>query len=287
MLKILVIDEDTISNRKFEEIIKGKPQYIMTTVSTVEKATELIAPTFNKEKKAAVPAAAPPKSESTTTPPPAANAAPKQEAPPPPPPLGPELIFIDVSKISKTTDSTLASTPAQWYADFREVLKAGGNENVPIILLSLSSDPIFIRGYLGPGVQDVFVKPVLSTVLEAALIYYSSGQKAQPRKMTPMKGVVEMYSQAVAKEISEFEMKIVTPKEVMLNEFKPIYGDFFKWSPERRVIARCTDCTDDEETKGSFIETFTFVGVPPAITKEIRVWLKSQYVAQKKSGEKE
>lgn len=282
MLKILVIDEDTISNRKFEEIIKGKPQYVLTTVSTVDKATELIAPNFNKEKKSAVAAAPLP-----NTPPQATNAVPKQEAPPPPPPLGPELIFVDVSKISKTTDSTLASTPAKWYTDFREILKAGGNENVPIILLSLSSDPIFIRGFLGPGVHDVFVKPVLSTVLEAALIYYSSGQKAQPRKMTSMKGIVEMYSQAVAKEISEFEMKIVTAKEVMLNEFKPIYGDFFKWSPERRVIARCTDCTNDEETKGSFIETFTFVGVPPAITKEIRIWLKSQYVAQKKSGEKE
>lgn len=276
MLKILVIDEDAISNRKFEEIIKGKPQFTMTIVSSVEKATELIAPNFNNDKK----------TKATPAAPSAAGAAPKQEAPPAPP-LGPELIFVDVSKITKTIDSALANTPEQWYANFREILKAGGNENVPIILLSLSSDPIFIRGYLGPGVQDVFVKPVLSTVLEAALNYYSSGQKAQPRKMTPIKGVVEMYSQAVAKEISEFEMKIATSKEVILGEFKPIYGDFFKWSPERRVIARCTECTDDEEIKGSFIETFTFVGVPPLITKEIRVWLKSQYVAQKKSGEKE
>ena len=49
-------------------------------------------------------------------------------------------------------------------------------------------------------------------------------------------------------------------------------------------MARCTDCQKDEETKGAFVETFTFVGVPPGITKEIRVWLRNEYVAQKQKG---
>lgn len=278
MFKILIVDEDVVSNRKIEEILKNKPECAITFASSVEKAKELIAPNFNKEK--SPPAGAAPKSPAAA--PQDATAAKDSAAPAiqekvvEVPPLGPALIFVDVSKIKGDV--------LQWHTDLREVLKAGGNENVPLILLSLSSDPIFIRGFLGPGVHDVFVKPVITTTLETALNHFTDSKNQQPRKMTPIKGVVEMYYQALAKEISEFEMKIVTSKQISLNDFKPIYGDFFKWSPERRVIGRCTDCVEDEEIEGSYIETFTFVGVPPAITKEIRVWLKSQYINQKQSA---
>jgi|GEM_PF-5097745 len=250
MFNILIIDEDASSNRKIEEILKNKTNYVLTAVPSVEKATELIAPNFNKEK-------APASTDG-------------------PPALKPQLIFVDITKIKGEV--------AQWYIEFYEILKAGSNENTPIILLSLSSDPLFIRGFLGAGVHDVFVKPVITTSLETTLNYFINNNNLPIRKMTPMKASVEMYFPALAQEISEFEMKLITTQQISLNDFKPIYGDFFKWSPERRVIARCTQCQEDEETEGYYIETFTFVGVPPAITKEIRIWLKSQYVAQKQSA---
>lgn len=250
MFKILVIDDDAISNKKFEDLLKGKTQFNLTMVASVEKAVALIAPQ-------------------------AKEGAPATE--PLPPPLGPQLIFVNITKI--------VGGPLKWHTEFREHLKTGGNENVPIILLSASSDPILIRDFIAPGVHDAFVKPVVSTILESTLNYYLNGEKEQPRKLVPIKGSVEMHYQAIAKEISEFEMKIATPKHVELEDFKPIFGNLFKWSPNRRVIGRCTDSKNDEEIKGSFIETFTFVGVPPGITKEVRVWLRNEYVEQKKGDQ--
>lgn len=250
MFKILVIDDDIVNNRKIAEFFKNKSQFHLSVVSSTEKAIELIAP--NSKGSAPV-------------------------ADPLPAPLGPQLVFVDISKI--------VGTPLKWHADFREALKMGGNENVPVILLSLLSDAIVIRNFLAPGVHDVFVKPIVSTILDSTLNYFLSGGKAQPRDMKAIKGIVEMFYQAEAKEISEFDMKIATAKQVLLNDFKPIYGDFFKWSPNRRVIGRCTDCKKDEDTKDAFIQTFSFVGVPPVITKEIRIWLRNYYIAQKQKGQ--
>lgn len=250
MLKFLLIDDDAVNNKKIEDFLANKTGFQLTVVPSAERAMELIAPMGKEE-------------------------ALKTDVKPAP--LNPHLIFLDITKI--------LGPPLKWHAEFREALKTGGNENVPIILLSASSDPILIRGYLAAGVQDAFVKPLLSSMLEMTLNFYTSGGKEQPRKLIPIKGVVEMYYQAEAKEISEFEMKLITPKQIELNDFRPIYGDFFKWSPNRRVIGRCTDCKKDEEIKGFFIETFTFVGVAPGITKEIRVWLRNEYVTQKQKGQ--
>lgn len=246
MFKILVIDEDAINNKKIADVVKNIPRIQLTIAASVELAIGLIAP---KPKEGA------------------------DKTVPLPPALGPHLIFLESSKI--------LGPPKEWYENFHEALKEGGNENVPIILLSHSSDPLLIRNFLGPGVQDAFVKPVVSSILEITLNYYLDGEKALARKIVPIKGTVEMYYQAMAKEVSEFEMKVVTTKQLEVSDFRPLYGDFFKWSPNRRAIGRCTDCKQDEEIKGAFVETFTFVGVPPGITKEVRVWLRNAYVEKK------
>ena len=246
MYKILVIDEDPVNNKKFEAAVKTRTQVQLTFAKSTEAALVLIAP---NQKDGA---------DLVTL----------------PPPLGPNLIFIENSKI--------IGAPKEWYEKLYEALKeGGGNENVPIILLSQNSDPLFIRNFLAPGVQDVFVKPLVSTILESTLSFYLDGGKETPRKIIPIKGTVEMYFQGVAVEISEFEMKISTAKKIEKNDFKPLYGDFFQWSPNRRAIGRCTECKNDELNKGAFVETFTFVGVPPGITKEVRIWLRNAYVAQK------
>ena len=246
MYKILVIDDDPVSNKKFEAALKSRPQVQLTFANSGEAAFGLIAP---KQKDNA---------DLITQ----------------PPSLVPNLIFLENSKIT--------STPKEWYEKLYEALKeGGGNENIPIILLSQNSDPLFIRNFLAPGVQDVFVKPVVSTILEATLNFYLDGGKETPRKIVPMKAAVEVYFEGVAVEISEFEMKITTAKKIEVNDFKPVYGDFFQWSPNRRAIGRCTECKNDELNKGAFVETFTFVGVPPGITKEVRIWLRNAYVAQK------
>ncbi len=246
MYKILVIDEDPINNRKFEVALKGKPQVQLTFTNSGEAALDLIAP---RQKDGA---------DLVTL----------------PPPLVPNLIFLENSKIT--------GAPKEWYEKLYEALKeAGGSVNIPIILLSQNSDPLFIRNFLAPGVQDAFVKPLVSTILEATLNFYLDGGKETPRKIVPMKAPVEMYFQGVAVEISEFEIKIATAKKIEVNDLKPLYGDFFQWSPNRRAIGRCTECKNDELNKGAFVETFTFVGVPPGITKEVRIWLRNAYVAQK------
>ena len=245
MYKILIIDDDNVNNKKFEVAVKDRPQVQLTIAKTVEVALELIAP--NKK-----------------------DGASKTELPAP---LGPNLIFLECNKIS--------GAPKEWYEKFHEALKKGGNENVPIILLSLSGDPLLIRNFIAPGVQDAFVKPLMSSILESTLNFYVDGGKETVRKIVPMKGCVEMYSPGVAQEISEFEMKITTDKKTELDDFKPLFGDFFKWSPSRRAMGRCTECKEDELVKGAFVETFTFVGVLPGVTKEVRIWLRNAYVALK------
>lgn len=267
-LKFLVIDEDIVNNQKIENYVKDKSQFQMTTVGSVEAAISLMNPVVNKPSTAPSAGGTP---EAPTVPEEKISTEIQPEA------LKPQLIFVDVTKIG--------STPLKWHADFREALKLGGNEKVPIVLLSLSSDPHFIRGFLAEGVFDVLIKPVISSNLEFILNYFLNEEKGPARKIIPMKSIAEMFYPAVAKEISEFEMKIITNKEVLQNDFKPIYGDFFKWTPNRRIIARCTDSQKDEEIKGAFLQTFTFVGLPSAITKEIRVWLRNYYVSKKQKDQ--
>lgn len=246
MYKILVIDEDPVNNKKFEVALQGRPHVQLTFANSGEAALALIAPKQKDGK------------DIVTL----------------PSPLVPNLIFLEYSKIT--------GAPKEWYKKLYEVLKeSGGNENIPIILLSQNSDPLLIRNFLAPSVQDAFVKPLVSTILEATLNFYLDGGKETPRKIVPMKATVEMYFQGVAIEISEFEMKISTAKKIEVNDFKPLYGEFFQWSPNRRAIGRCTECKNDELNKGAFVETFTFVGVPPSVTKEVRIWLRNAYVAQK------
>ena len=245
MFKILVIDDDPISNKKFEAAVKSRPQVQLTFASSGEAALYIIAP---KQKDAA---------NLETV----------------PLPVVPDLIFLENSKIT--------GAPKEWYENLNKALEESGSKSVPIILLSQNSDPLFIRNFLAPGVQDAFVKPMVSSILDSTLNFYLEGGKETPRKIIPMKGVVEVYFQGSALEISEFEMKISTGKKIEVNDFVPLYGDFFQWSPNRRAIGRCTDRKPDELNKGAFVETFTFVGVPPGITKEVRIWLRNAYVAQK------
>lgn len=245
MFKVLVIDDDQINNKKFEAAVKSRPLVHLVFASSGEAALDIIAP---KQKDAA---------NLKTL----------------PPPMIPDLIFLENSKVT--------GAPKEWYESLYEALKESGGKNVPIILLSQNSDPLFIRNYLVPGVQDAFVKPMVSSILETTLNFYLEGGKETPRKIVSMKGVVEVYFQGAALEISEFEMKISTGKKIEVNDFVPLYGDFFQWSPNRRAIGRCTDRKPDELNKGAFVETFTFVGVPPGITKEVRIWLRNAYVAQK------
>lgn len=245
MYKILVIDDDQLSNKKFETAAKSRPQVQLTFADSGEAALDIIAP---KQKEG-------------------------RDLKTLPPPLEPNLIFLENSKIT--------GAPKEWYEKLYEALKEGGNEDVPVILLSQNSDPLFIRNFLAPSVQDAFVKPLVSSILDATLNFYLDGGKETPRKIVPLKGLVEMYFQGVALEISEFEMKISTAKKIAVEEFVPLYGEFFQWSGDRRAIGRCTECKNDELNKGAFVETFTFVGVPPGITKEVRIWLRNAYVAQK------
>ena len=102
--------------------------------------------------------------------------------------------------------------------------------------------------------------------------------------MAKLKAVADVFFPVTALEISEFDLKIRTGRPIPKNEIKFIYGDIFQWTVNQRVIARCTKCEEDESGEGAFLARFSYVGVQPGITKEIRVWLKKEYIAQKQRG---
>jgi DNA-binding response OmpR family regulator len=182
-------------------------------------------------------------------------------------------------------DTNLLLSPVKDIGDLREVRKDSASAATAVCLLSKDKDPESIRRFLVSGVRDALVKPVMAGALKAVLDSLPGVGPSAARSMTKVSGVAELYYEAESVEVSEFDILIASKKQIPENEFRPIYGAVFQWTPTQRVLARCSKCEAEANDEGFFFARFAYVAVQPGITKQVRIWLKKEYVLQKERGD--
>ncbi len=255
MLNILLISNDVGCGSTIEKLLAEGPASQLTKVGSLEESIQVFQPIATQT----APADATVTSDASATPAP-----------------GFSLVLLDTS---------LVLNPAKDLIDLREARKDGPSAATPVCLLSKDKDPESIRPFLVPGVIDALVKPVLAGALKAVLDNLPGISPTAPRAMTKVTGVAELFFEAESVEVSEFDILIASKKQIPENEFRPIYGSVFQWTPSQRVLARCSNCDAEANDDGYYFARFTYVAVQPGITKQVRIWLKKEYVLQKERGE--
>lgn len=173
------------------------------------------------------------------------------------------------------------TTPSKYRSEMREALKGFElNISVPLILAVTKMEPTKIRELVREGWKDIIMKPIDSSLFMQKMNLYDP--KAELLKesllftMDAEKKVDLMFSYK-AKSISEYGLKIESPREMELGTVVGLQALFFGQQLSAVVIE------SKKSNDGTFQSQLMFIGVTAGETQMIRRFIRQEYAEDKAS----
>lgn len=169
-------------------------------------------------------------------------------------------------------DSFLQPNPGDWLSGFKKSLTYEINSNVPIAVTGNKATEHLIRKYLIPGIFDYFVKPLDELLAKQNLKFLASEKKELEREVYALaiKSQVDLIYEFEIEAISEQSFSLYSTTPFEKDEFRMFSSELFLRKLERKILARCLQCTKVSETEERYLSEFWFVGVEPFFLHQIR-----------------
>lgn len=190
-----------------------------------------------------------------------------------------DCIFIDANEIK--------GVPEKWLEEFRKKITLEANKNIPLVILNYSDELDVIRKYMIQGAfLDYILKPIDAPLFRekfSLLISKNGAYKKELYSLQTQQPVNVAYNFTI-EDISEFGVIIKCNRQYLVGEFVTFYSPVFKTDKKAEVIGRCYKCEVNPSNKKEFLAKFVFVGVGDNTRKQIRTWMKQEYVRKKQAA---
>jgi DNA-binding response OmpR family regulator len=171
-----------------------------------------------------------------------------------------------------------------WLEDFRKNCKIETNKNIKIIIMSFQDEPLKVRQFMKAGATDYVIKPIDRPLFMQKMSLYLSSQVEKQVYAFQTATAIDIAREVKMDEISEFGLTLHTADPIAENDILTFYSSVFKTDTRDSVMARCYKLADSPENKNEKIASFVFVGVNQATLKQIRNWMKHEYIRKKQQA---
>ena len=188
-----------------------------------------------------------------------------------------DFIFMEASQV--------VGQPAKYVEEFRKKIKLDSSKAIPIVLLSYNDDIDVVRKMTINGLfLDYILKPADAANFRqkfSLLVSKTASYKKELYTMPTAQPVNVAYN-FVIEEISEFGLILRCNRPYQSGEYVTFYSPVFKTEKQTEVIGRCYK---SDKLQGTDYQCkFVFVGVGDAVRKQIRTWMKVEYVRKKQAA---
>lgn len=189
-----------------------------------------------------------------------------------------DFIFMDAADIK--------GAPVKWVEEFRKKITLEQNKDVRIVLTSYSDDLDLVRKLVIQGMfTDYILKPVEGPLFRqrfSLLCSKNSSYKKELYSLATEQPVNVAYN-FIIEDISEFGLTLKSNRPYLPGEFVTFYSPVFKTEKKAEVIGRCYK-SDKVQNSNEYKSQFVFVGAGDSIRKQIRSWMKLEYVKKKQAA---
>ncbi|MES2768150.1 MAG: hypothetical protein V4596_03310 [Bdellovibrionota bacterium] len=189
-----------------------------------------------------------------------------------------DFIFMEASQIT--------GSPTKYMEEFRKKITLEQNKLVPVVLLSYNEDIDFVRKMtIGGLFLDYILKPVDAPNFRQkfSLLVSTNGSYKKELYTMPTVQPVNVAYNFVIEDISEFGLILRCNRAYQPGEYVTFYSPVFKTDKQAEVIGRCYK-SDKLQGNNDYQCKFVFVGVGDAVRKQIRTWMKLEYVRKKQAA---
>ena len=189
-----------------------------------------------------------------------------------------DFIFMEATQVT--------GTPSKYIEEFRKKITLEANKNIPIVLLSYNDDIDFVRTMtIGGTFIDYMLKPTDSPNFRQKFSLLVSKNASYKKELYSIQTLqpVNVAFNFVFEDISEFGLVLRCNRPYQPGEFVTFYSPVFKTEKQREVIGRCYK-SDKVPNSNEYQCQFVFVGVGDAVRKQIRNWMKLEYVRKKQAA---
>ncbi len=189
-----------------------------------------------------------------------------------------DFIFMEASQVG--------NNPGKFVEDFRKKITLEQNKNIPIVLLTYNDDIDFVRKMTIQGIfADMLLKPADAPHFRQKFSLLVSKQGSYKKELYTMPTLqpVNVAYNFLIEDISEFGLILKSNRPYKTGEFVTFYSPVFKTEKRAEVIGKCYKY----EKLGSAEEYrsyFVFVAIGDTMRKQIRNWMKQEYVRKKQAA---
>lgn len=181
-----------------------------------------------------------------------------------------------------------SNNPIEWLANFR---RRYPRMTTPLILCGEERDPVKIMKFIDSGFLDYIIMPPDKPLLIEKINLYTTGRRSKDVRQVyslQLSQSADLAKPGIVEELSEFDCKVRSGSQVLLNDLFILYSKAFSDSESTMgsVLGRCYETNEHPMFKGQFLATFYFVGATPELLTNIRNSLRKSYVASKAANKK-
>lgn len=189
-----------------------------------------------------------------------------------------DFVFIESVQV--------VGSPSKFVEEFRKKITLEANKTIQLILLSYNEDIDYVRKMTISGLfLDYLLKPVDPPNFRqrfSLLVSKNGSYKKELYTMQTLQPVNVAYN-FVIEDISEFGLILKCNRPYLPGEFVTFYSPVFKTEKQAEVIGRCFKSNKIQNSNLYKCE-FVFVGAGDAVRKQIRNWMKLEYVRKKQAA---
>jgi hypothetical protein len=192
-----------------------------------------------------------------------------------------EAIFIDASFVRG--DQTA------WLDGLHETMRQAGviasGQPLPrIFLMADETSELQPNAFMHRGFSDFFFKPIdrkqVVQKLAALVPALLRPADAEPPVFVPCEITVQLCKTAPMEELSEYGLTVMHPTPIRPKSFMRFFSPLFSGSADG-VIGRCTASLPSRKEGVGYRCLFVFFGASDELHKEIRNWIRDDYIHKK------
>lgn len=181
----------------------------------------------------------------------------------------------------------IKGNPPVWAQLFRKKITFPANQNTKFVVLSYDESVETIRRFmLKGGFDDYIVLPVDAPIFRekiSLLVSKKGGYKKEIYSMPVTEPVRVAYNFEI-EDIGEFGLTLKSNKKYEIGEFISFFSAAFAREGGQEVIGKCYQCDKHPSSPDLFQSKFVFLGNGPAFKKQVRTWMKTEYIRKKQAA---
>ncbi len=181
----------------------------------------------------------------------------------------------------------IKGNPSAWAQSFRKKITLPANQNTKFIVLSYDENVDTIRRFmLKGGYEDYIALPVDAPIFREKISLLVSKKGAYKKEIysLPVTEPVRVAYTFEIEDIGEFGLTLKAAKKYEPGEIISFFSPAFARDGGQEVVGKCFSSEKHPSSPDMFQCKFVFFGNGPVLKKQIRTWMKTEYIRKKQSA---